>query len=258
MNSLTEVVKEGFRNGFYWSEPARHGCHAQTTRSATTRPNHIRPHLIPNGSAAIVKKFRVKKSQRKLIVFSTLLGVLSLTSALLMALAPAPLVPDAATSLFAVDEPRSLDAVFATKTPVPANRWKYIFIHHSQSASGNALTLSQANDGMSDHFLIGNGDGCMDGEIQISQRWNQQQLALPPVGAKAIDPACISICLVGDFDKTIPTPTQLRRLNQLVATLQSQLHIDKNNVLLIDSPPPSPASTGRYFPKAAFRGQLLP
>src|SRR5438045_340643 len=59
----------------------------------------------------------VKKSQRKFIVFSTLLAVLSLTSALLMALAPAPLVPDAATSLFAVDEPRSLDVIFQTRSP---------------------------------------------------------------------------------------------------------------------------------------------
>src|SRR5690349_16376146 len=83
----------------------------------------------------------VKKSRRKLIVFSTLLAVLSLTSALLMALAPAPLVPDAATSLFAVDEPRSMDAIFQTKVPVPGNRWKYIYIHHSKTASGNALSL---------------------------------------------------------------------------------------------------------------------
>src|SRR5690348_8226362 len=63
----------------------------------------------------------VKKSQRKFIVFSTLLGVLTLTSALLMALAPAPLVPDAATSLFAVDEPRSLDVIFQTKNPLQEN-----------------------------------------------------------------------------------------------------------------------------------------
>src|SRR5206468_2741653 len=154
----------------------------------------------------------VKKAQRKLIVFSTLLGVLTLTSALLMALAPAPLVPDAATSLFAVDQPRSMDAVFQTRTPIPAGQWKYIFIHHSQSASGNAMTLGQPTGGLGDHFVIGNGDGLLDGEIQLGQRWNQQQPALPPPGANKIDPACISICLVGDFDRTVPTPTQLRRL----------------------------------------------
>ena len=202
----------------------------------------------------------MKKSQRKLVVFSTLLGVLSMTCALLMALEPAPITPDAASSLFAVDEPRTMDAVFETRTPVPANRWKHIYIHHSRTASGNALTLGQATGGVGDHFVIGNGDGCMDGEIQISQRWNQQLPAAPPSGANAVEPAwsqSISICLVGDFDSTVPTPTQIRRLTQLVNSLQGQLHVEKSKVLLMPEPR-SAAGVGRYFPTAAFRGQLLP
>ena len=199
----------------------------------------------------------VKKSRRKLIVFSTLLAVLSLTSALLMALAPAPLVPDAATSLFAVDEPRSLDVIFQTKTPMVENRWKHIYIHHTKTASGNALSLAQATDGMGDHFIIGNGDGLMDGEIQIGQRWNQQQTALPPTGTNKVAPSWVSIGLVGDFDKTVPTPTQLRRLAQLVGALQGELHVPAANVIVIDSPK-APAGIGRYFPQSAFRGQLLP
>jgi len=202
----------------------------------------------------------VKKAQRKFIVFSTLLGVLTLTSALLMALAPAPLVPDAATSLFAVDEPRSFDVVFETKAPVAANRWKYVYVHHSQTPAGNALTLGEPTNGIGDHFVIGNGDGCADGEIQIGQRWNHQLPALPPAGANKIDPACISICLVGDFDRTVPTPTQLRRLTQLVGALQGQLHVAPSDVLVIDTPQggQSAAGIGRYFPKSAFRAQLLP
>ncbi|HYO08288.1 MAG TPA: N-acetylmuramoyl-L-alanine amidase [Tepidisphaeraceae bacterium] len=199
----------------------------------------------------------MKKSHRKFIVFSTLLSVLTLTSALLMALAPAPIVPDAATSLFAVDAPRSMDAVFETQQPVGPNRWKYIYIHHSNSASGNAISLGQPAGGLGDHFLIGNGDGCEDGEIQIGQLWNQQLSARPPAGANKIDPACISICLVGDFDQTVPTQTQLRRLTQLVNALQSQLHVADESVLLIDQSK-SPAGIGRYFPKTAFRQQLLP
>jgi hypothetical protein len=202
----------------------------------------------------------VKKSQRrqrKIVVFSTLLGALSLTSALLMVLEPAPITPAAASSLFAVDEPRSMDAIFETRTPVPANRWRYIYVHHSRTPAGNALTLGQGTNGIGDHFLIGNGDGSMDGEIQVSQRWNQQLSALPPAGANTIDPACISICVVGDFDSTVPTPTQIRRLAQLVNTLQGQLHIDRTKVLLMQEPK-SAAGIGRYFPTAAFRGQLLP
>ena len=125
----------------------------------------------------------MKKSHRKVIVFSTLLGVLTLTSALLMALAPAPIVADAATSLFAVDAPSSLDAVFNTHSPLAAGRWKYIYIHQSHTTTGNAITLGQETGGLGDHFVVGNGDGCEDGEIQVGQRLErQQQPALPPAG----------------------------------------------------------------------------
>jgi hypothetical protein len=201
----------------------------------------------------------VKKSHRKFIVFSTLLGVLTLTSALLMALAPAPLVPDAATSLFAVDEPRSMDAIFVTKAPLVPSHWRTIYIHHTQTPAGNALTLGQGTDGLGDHFIIGNGDGLLDGEIQVSQRWNQQQPARAPAAnvAGTVDQSFISIGLIGDFDKTVPTPTQLRRLSQLVGALQGELHVAGSNVVVIESPK-SPAGIGRYFPKTAFRGQLLP
>jgi hypothetical protein len=206
----------------------------------------------------IGKGAAMTKSHRKVLVFSTLLGVLSLTSALLMALAPAPIAPDAASSLFAVsDSPASFDAVFETRSALVTGKWKYVFIHHSHSASGNAITLGEASGGVGDHFVIGNGDGCEDGEIQISQRWNQQLSALPPAGANKINSDCISICLVGDFDSTVPTPTQLRRLGQLVGVLQDRLHVEPSNVLLIDQPR-SAAGIGRYFPKSAFRGQLLP
>jgi hypothetical protein len=200
----------------------------------------------------------VKKSQRKLIVFTCLLAVLTLTSAALMALSPAPLVQGETNSLFAIDTPKNLDVIFETKSDVVPNRWKYIYIHHTQTAAGDAISLAQQNNGFGDHFLIGNGDGAVDGEIQIGQRWSDQQSPTPPPGANQIDPACISICVVGDFDRTMPTPTQIRRLAQLVGTLQGQLHIARDHVLIIDHPKPNPAAAGRYFPAAAFKNQLLP
>jgi N-acetylmuramoyl-L-alanine amidase len=201
----------------------------------------------------------VKKNQpnRKVLVFVSLIGTLTLTSALLLSLAPAPLTADTATSLFAVDTPTSLDPVFDTQTPTTAGRWRYIYIHQSRTVSGSAASLAQAN-ALSDHFVIGNGDGCVDGEIQITQRWNLQSSILnPPVGVSKIDPACISICLIGDFDQGRPTPTQERRLAQLVDALQSRLQIPAKHVLTMDEPG-SPAGVGRQFPVTAFRNQILP
>ena len=66
----------------------------------------------------------MKKAHRKVVVFTSLIGVLVFTSALLMALAPAPLTPDATNSLFAVDQPQSmylceLALDFAQRTLIP-------------------------------------------------------------------------------------------------------------------------------------------
>src|SRR5437870_2393605 len=105
----------------------------------------------------------VKKSHRKFVVFTTLIGVLTLTSALLLALAPAPLTPDAAASLLAIDSPDSMDVIFNIKPQPGSTPWKYIYIHHSRTPSGNSLTVAQPTGVLGDHFVIGNGDGAVDG-----------------------------------------------------------------------------------------------
>jgi hypothetical protein len=198
----------------------------------------------------------VKKAHRRFVVFTSLIAVLTLTSALLLALAPAPLAPDASSSLFAIDAPQTMDVIFQTKTRCETNRWKYIYIRHSRTAAGNALTLTNNKAVPADHFVIGNGDGAVDGEIQIGQHWDSQTSATAPAGA-TIDPACISICLVGDFDQTRPTPTQLHRLVQLVNALQARFRVPAQNIVLVNQAK-SPAGIGKYFPQSALREQLLP
>jgi hypothetical protein len=213
--------------------------------------------------------------RRGAYVFLSLVGVLTLTGGLLMATRSAPLAPDASRSLLAANGAASLEAVFDTKTPVKPGRWKRVFIHHSQSPSGNAATLAEAASasaaggaaGPADHFVIGNGDGCGDGEIQLGQRWNQQRPAgaiggwgsggtgRVPTTAK-VESDCITICLIGDFDRAFPTPAQVERLGQLVTTLQGRLGISKDAVWVWETPA-SPIGIGKYFPQGAFRERLL-
>ncbi len=189
------------------------------------------------------------------MVFTSLVAALTATTALLLALSPQPLLPDSSSSLLAVDSPHALDAIFQTQAAVQANRWQYVYVHHSRTPAGSAAALAQLNGGLGDHFVIGNGNGCVDGEIQIGQRWNHQLSATPPQGADEIDPACISICLVGDFDQAEPTRSQFRRLSQLVATLQQRFNVPASHVLLVEAGQ-TPASIGRQFPADSFRGEL--
>jgi hypothetical protein len=198
-----------------------------------------------------------KNKNRTVAVFVTLVGMVAITSLLLLVLAPPPLTTSMWRSLFALDTPESLDVIFQTQAPVVAGRWRYIYVHHSRTPGGDAVSLAQQS-GACDHFVIGNGDGCIDGEIQMTQNWNHQlSITTPPQGASQMDAGCISICVVGDFDRSLPTPTQQRRLAQLVGTLQGKLRIGAGDVQVYDLAE-SPAGIGHSFPIAAFRGQILP
>ena len=213
----------------------------RTTRRAPAKPAPIEP-----------------ANKRKVVVFGSLIVVLTLTSALLLALEPNPLRADKPTNLYALDSRDALDPIFDTHVPAANGRWKYIYIHHSASPKGSALSLAQSPGGLGDHFVIGNGEGSLDGEIEISQRWADQQPPAAPPGAKKIDPNCISICLIGDFHQNLPTPVQMQRLEELVSSLQSKFGIGAENVLMItDQPANHGVEIGRYFPVSAFRGKLL-
>jgi N-acetylmuramoyl-L-alanine amidase len=195
-------------------------------------------------------------ARRSLLVVASLVGVLTLTSVLLRAMQGAPLTPDAAYGLMASDSRSSLQVVFNTQVESPPSRWKAVYVHHSKTPAGNAASVSQVDDGCGDHFIIGNGNDAVDGEIQFSQRWNLQQSADPAPGVARVDGACISICVVGDFDRSTPTAAQLKRLQQLVQTLQERYRIAADQVWVFDVPA-SAAGVGKYFPTGAFMGQLL-
>ena len=202
----------------------------------------------------------MKRSKRKLIVLCSLVCLLCLTSALLLGLAPPPLGADGYSSLSATTD-NSLDVIFNTRSPQQPGRWKYIYIHQSATAGGDARSLAAAANpaDIPDHFIIGNGNGLSDGEIQVGPRWNDQSPAAPPAGADRLDPDCISVCMVGNFDQSQPTAMQLRRLSQLVQTLQDQCRISADGLVLITDTQSAnnPAAIGRYFPADGFRNQIL-
>jgi hypothetical protein len=194
------------------------------------------------------------------VVFLSLLAVLTLTSLLLQAMARSPMQPDAADTLFVYNPGDSIDAIFRMQVPVLPTRWQYLYIHHSKTSGGNALMLGDSPEGVGDHFIIGNGDGLVDGELQISQLWNHQQSAISPAGNLKVQPNCVSICLVGDFDRKPPTPMQLGRLGQLVQALQARCRIPGSRVEWLNDGAGATSATaagiGRYFPGAAFRDQI--
>ena len=213
-----------------------------------------------DGRRTSVRQAGWSPRRRRVVVFLSLLVVLTLTSLLLQAMARSPMHPDAADTLFVYNPGDSIDSIFRMQVPVVASRWQYLYIHHSKTTGGNALLLGNAPEGVGDHFIIGNGEGLVDGELQISQLWNHQQSAISPVGNLKVQPNCVSICIIGDFDSKPPTPMQLGRLGQLVQALQARSRIPASRVEWLNdgltTTGASAAGIGRYFPGAAFRDQI--
>jgi hypothetical protein len=211
-------------------------------------------------STASRTKPPMSSRQRRVLVFGGLIAVLTVTSALLLAMQPAPLAPDAARSLMSLTSPAEVEALFDTQIPMRHGRWKYIYVHHSGATAGSASSLADASGptlSVPDHFVVGNGEGAGDGEIQMGQRWNTQQAAGKARGLDRVDPDCISICVIGDLDRASPTPRQMEQLNRLVTSLQNKMQIGRDRVWMLDAPA-QPAGSGRYFPRDVFKTGLLP
>ncbi|MGE5309196.1 MAG: N-acetylmuramoyl-L-alanine amidase [Deltaproteobacteria bacterium] len=101
-------------------------------------------------------------------------------------------------------------------------RWRTITVHHSATRYGNAriFDISHRRRGMGGlfyHFLIGNGNGMGDGEIQVGRRWLRQ--------SEVNRPQDIQICLVGNFMKQRVTDKQYDSLRKLIAVLKRRYNI---------------------------------
>ncbi|MCP5002966.1 MAG: N-acetylmuramoyl-L-alanine amidase [Planctomycetes bacterium] len=116
-------------------------------------------------------------------------------------------------------------------------RWKYIVIHHSASNAGNASSIGKYHrevrgweNGLGYHFLIGNGNGARDGQVEVGNRWNDQ-IDGAHAGKGEYNQYGIGICLVGNFENEYPSESQITSLVSLVNYLQKRCNIKKENVL---------------------------
>ena len=189
--------------------------------------------------------------------------VLSVTAGaiLLRLLQPNPLLNVTAFSLSAAFTP--IQQIFETRVPVNGSRWQSIVVSQSGSSSGNAQKLAESSrrsglEGVGYHFVINNGLGAPDGQIQVSQRWMQQQ----PENSRPLghfgdaNKSVIRICLIGNFSSVAPRSTQMKQLQALLRSLQQRCRIPLRNISLASS------ATGgtnqwRFFPVSGLRENLL-
>ena len=131
--------------------------------------------------------------------------------------------------------------------------WKYVVIHHSATDSGDAASIGEYHrdkkgwvNGLGYHFLIGNGNGSRDGQIEVGNRWNSQ-IDGAHAGEDEYNKYGVGICLIGNFENDYPTSLQISSLTYLINYLQERCNIPKNEVIM-----------HKDFRKTACPGSLFP
>ncbi len=157
-----------------------------------------------------------------------------------------------------VDESNANELMYPNKADRP---WRYIVLHHSASASGNYDQIDGEHrkilgiDGCGYHFVIGNGTGSRDGQIEVSQRWNNQKQGAHTRNARThdADEYGIGICLVGDFDQQPPSARQIAATQALIAYLSKRYNISSSNVRThAHLAATKTVCPGKYFPSEAM------
>jgi N-acetylmuramoyl-L-alanine amidase len=124
----------------------------------------------------------------------------------------------------------SVDHVVQSRACQAPHRWTSIEIYFSGTQHGNLLQPADSAD-LNCHFLICNGAGGGDGEIQASEQW-QRQWSIRPSRTWQGSDKTIRVCLIGDGVRTAPTNYQLKRLETLLEALSRKFGIPAHSVYL--------------------------
>jgi N-acetylmuramoyl-L-alanine amidase len=141
-------------------------------------------------------------------------------------------------------------------------RWRSIrggpaFLHHTASSQGSVESIHAAHlqrrdrngnpwRGIGYHFVVGNGNGMGDGEIEPTFRW-RQQLQGAHAGEDEHNQHGIGIAVVGNFDLAPPSAAQIAAVRRLTRVLRIRYGIEQSNIIR-HSDIKATACPGKYFP----------
>jgi hypothetical protein len=150
----------------------------------------------------------------------------------------------------------------AVEPPVPAPRnsaFRSIVIHHSATHGGSAAAFERNHrarlGGLAYHFIIGNGSGCGDGEIETGYRW-RDQIPGPHTKNLEVNNESIAVCLVGDLQSAPPTRRQVSALLELLERLCRECRIPAERIRCHKEVDPETLCPGRGLPMDELRTAL--
>ncbi len=114
------------------------------------------------------------------------------------------------------------------------DRWRRIEIYYSGTKAGDIGQLASlgglpSSGDINCHFLICNGLGGGDGQIQPTEKW-QKQWSIIPGRTWYGTSQTIRICIIADGKTTHPTDCQIKRIETLVEGLCRKFDIAAESV----------------------------
>jgi hypothetical protein len=128
----------------------------------------------------------------------------------------------------------SVDRVVRSHACQSPNRWSSIEIFFTGPATAAAIEhltaarRSHRSPELNCHFVIGNGHQSGDGEIQATEKWQEQRSSKGYRGSEQT----IRICLIGDGRRSRATDYQLKRLEMLLDVLCRKFNVPADSVYL--------------------------
>ena len=145
--------------------------------------------------------------------------------------------------------------------PAPARNpaFKAIVLHHSATHGGSASAFERDHrarlGGLAYHFIVGNGSGSGDGEVETGYRW-RDQIPGPHTKNQAVNLESIGVCVVGDLRAQPPTEKQLLAVLELLERLCRECGIPAGSVRCHREVDPETVCPGRGLPMDEIRALL--
>jgi hypothetical protein len=179
----------------------------------------------------------VKQPRTAKVLFSLIVSM-TIGAAVLLMLEDKPL-PAGAFSLASYTLLGSVEEAIETYEPLEkdgeSQRWQHIEVFYSNTIGGNIEQIASLNglrqsEDLNLHFLICNGRGGQDGQIQTSERWKRQWSCVPG-GRWYGNSKTIRVCLIADGSSVLPSEFQIKRTNLLLETLCRKFNISTDEVI---------------------------
>ncbi len=166
-------------------------------------------------------------------VLATLLASMTIGAIVLMTMGHNP--PSAGPfSLWAFYRLDPIKDMICSRESQYKDRWNCIEIFYSGTKSGNLAQLASFSgasrqDDINCHFCVYNGFGGNDGQIQTTEKWQEQQSASDTNNWHGSDQT-IRICVVANGRITRPTDCQIKRIQTLVEELCRTFDIKRESI----------------------------